>query len=543
MTNESDPLFRYHQSFEHDHFKCTTIDNLLHDQNKRTSSSFPSVLDDSNDRKEDQQFKYELIQRATTRLRRRLLEEGLSDIMRELIHKQSQLEFLRAETAATIDAVTRLENQEDCMTEDDDACSSVDQHTGDTKKQNLQLDVLERRLQTHKDQLGQIKAPETVNAKTNTAQPAPVKASLPSLSALSMSRLSSLSLMSSLFSRSPSQSDSSSSVTTFSDSMSESCTTSSIDCDPSVNDPEEQQRRHRRRRRVRHHRQRYQERAKTGESFTELEWKSQISNDWQQQNEQLFYGGLQDDYCKQHQPKSADPMMPAPTALSNHLERRNNHHHQRYESMSSIETPLDLMSMSSSSSLSSTRGLRDLPSVAHRLAAAASHARHPLSPRTPTTPPPPPPFLQESFGERTMYGDDGELETWLIRPGYEPSLTAEEEKWITPRMQALPERNVLDEAISFLDGLSEDADDGGFGEDFYFLLRHPDLCCRPLDEIKDTISQLRQDEQQLDAATWGQYGSQCTKAVACTGWKWCKFLSILATAVTISIVNGPDDLR
>ncbi|KAF7724467.1 hypothetical protein EC973_000976 [Apophysomyces ossiformis] len=561
MTNENDPLLGYYHPFDHTQFKCTTttpMDDFLIERKKCTSWTAESLNEN------DQQFKDELIQRATTRLRRRLLEEGLSDVMRELIRQQSQLEFLRVETAATIDAVTRLEDDFPTEADDDGSSTTESQRALDTKKQNLQLDVLERRLQTHKDQLGKIKRPETVPAKTNTAEPAPAKSSLTSLSALSMSRLSSLSLMSSLFSRSSSsnQSDSSSTLSMLSDTMSERSESNNLinnnnnnnntDCDVSVNDPEEQQRRHRRRRRVRYHRQRYQERAKTGESLTELEWKSQISNNWQQQqqDDQLVYR-LQDNDCKQHQPKSADPMMSAPTALSNHLERRN-YYHRRYESMSSTETPLDAMSMSSaastSSSLSNPHGLRDLPSVAQRLgnaaAAVASSARHPFSPATlSSNPSSPSPFLQDNFGEQPMYGDSG-LETWLMRPGYEPSLTEEEERWITPRLQTAPaQRNVLEETLSFLDNLSEDGDDGGFGEDVYFLLRHPDLCCRPLEEIKDTIVQLRQKEDRQNPATWGQYGTKYTMALACTGWKWCKFLSILATAVTISLVNGPDDLR
>ncbi|CAO3678386.1 unnamed protein product [Rhizopus stolonifer] len=80
------------------------------------------------------QSRSQLIQRATTRLRRRLLEENLQDLMRQLVHVQASLETIRVDTAATIANVNDM--PEDATEEG-------------IQKMNRQMDVLEKRLQSH----------------------------------------------------------------------------------------------------------------------------------------------------------------------------------------------------------------------------------------------------------------------------------------------------------------------------------------------------------------------------------------------------------
>lgn len=106
---------------------------------------------------------------------------------------------------------------------------------------------------------------------------------------------------------------------------------------------------------------------------------------------------------------------------------------------------------------------------------------------------------------------------------------------LSPKEYFYEERNVLDDAMSFLDSLSDNADDGGFGQDMDFLLRHPDLCCRPLSEIQGTMTEIQRRESQTTLAQW-------TQAACAQSWKWYKFLNVLTAAVMISVLKGPDDM-
>ncbi|KAJ8654957.1 hypothetical protein O0I10_009353 [Lichtheimia ornata] len=361
---------------------------------------------------DEQRLKDELIEKATARLRRRLLEERLSNVMHNVIEMQSQLEFLRVDAAATIDAVAKMD--------DDDG------------NQQCRLEALERRLQAHQDQLDQLKKhsnPATATAAPTTAtatdentttlcdKPAPT-------SGFSMSRLSSLSLMSSLFSRSNSSISSHSSYPMEQDrdddDVDDDC------CSVASFMTEEQQRTHRIRR-------------------------------MRLQRQQPYYSRS----CVREATYDSDE-----------------------DSDSSCDDVLsDIGTLSSASSLSRPRALYEVaPAFAKRL----NEHRHPLSPTTP----------KEYFYE---------------------------------------ERNVLDDAMSFLDSLSDNADDGGFGEDMDFLLRHPDLCCRPLSEIQGTMTEIQRRESQTTLAQW-------TQAACAQSWKWYKFINVLTAAVMISVLKGPDDM-
>ncbi|CDS06979.1 hypothetical protein LRAMOSA09502 [Lichtheimia ramosa] len=350
---------------------------------------------------DEQRLKDELIEKATTRLRRRLLEERLSNVMHNVIEMQSQLEFLRVDAAATIDAVAKMDD-------DDGKC---------------RLEALERRLQAHQEQLNQLKnnPATTTTSETATTEENSTLCDKPTApSGFSMSRLSSLSLMSSLFSRSNSSSISSHSSYSMEQDDDDDC------CSVASFMTEEQQRSHRIRR-MRLQRQQQQPYSRScymreGMTFEEEESDSSCDDD----------------------------------VLS------------------------DIGTLSSASSLSRPRALYEVaPAFAKRL----NEHCHPLSPK-------------EYFYE---------------------------------------ERNVLDDAMSFLDSLSDNADDGGFGQDMDFLLRHPDLCCRPLSEIQGTMTEIQRRESQTTLAQW-------TQAACAQSWKWYKFLNVLTAAVMISVLKGPDDM-
>ncbi|KAI8139098.1 hypothetical protein BJV82DRAFT_273901 [Fennellomyces sp. T-0311] len=391
--------------------------------------------------KEDEQhFRNDLIEKATMRLRRRLLEERLSEVMRDVIQMQSQLEFLRVDASATIDAVSNIQ--------DDD--------------QNCRLEALERRLDAHRSQLDKLKNITPANGQDEEQQKQPRTRN--SSSAFSMSRLSSLSLMSSLFSRvSPSSTRVTSRATSCYDDNDDDCM--SVASTILSDTPEERQRRHRRRTRVKYHRQAQMSRTDNDSSFlTELKWN-----------------------------EKAPTMFPMPDQPYDNPRRNDGN-----DDDDDDNTLSEFDSMSSASSLSHPRALYDvIPDAASLL-----QQHHPLSPLNMDFD-----FLSDSYQF---------------------------------------DRNVLDDALSFLDSMSDFADDGGFGEDMEFLLRHPDLCSRPLDEIRGTMVEFRRRESITVPAALYQYGagwvsslgySACAKSV-----RWCKFLSILFAAVMISVLKGPQDM-
>ncbi|KAI7879744.1 hypothetical protein K492DRAFT_208009 [Lichtheimia hyalospora FSU 10163] len=359
---------------------------------------------------DQQRLKDQLIEKATARLRRRLLEERLSNVMHNVIEMQSQLEFLRVDAAATIDAVANMDD--------------------DNGNQQCRLEALERRLQAHQDQLDQLKkqndavatATTTTTTSAATDENSTVCDKPASTFGFSMSRLSSLSLMSSLFSRSNSSISSHSSYPMEQDRGDDD----DDDCCSVASFMTEEQQRTHRLRRMRLQRQ---------------------------------------------QPYSRSCM------------RETNYDSDEDSDNSCDDVLSDIGTLSSASSLSRPRALYEVaPAFAKRL----HEHRHPLSPTTP----------KEYFYE---------------------------------------ERNVLDDAMSFLDSLSDNADDGGFGQDMDFLLRHPDLCCRPLSEIQETMTEIQRRESQTTLSQW-------TQAACAQSWKWYKFLNVLTAAVMISVLKGPDDM-
>ncbi|KAI8388788.1 uncharacterized protein BYT42DRAFT_561230 [Radiomyces spectabilis] len=494
--------------------------------------------------------KDELIQRATTRLRRRLLEEGVGDVMQEITRLQNELEFLRMDMTVTMDKITEMEHQSTKM---------------DITKQNRQLDVLERRFQAHKHQLDRLtgSTPMEKNSAHETMQSQ--ESSLLSLSAISMSRLSSLSLVSSLFSRSG-HSSTGTSVSSFNDdqdpSSADDVSVRSSCCNiDATNDPEEQQRRSRRRTRVKHHRQRYQRRLQSQDTafIEELAWQNvhekcnQYENIRQFQPESLlyrpsecnahFYGNYQtkfgeNDLDEDTYSLPSGMMSPLPTRIpQNFMDpgRQNAYNSDSYgryshDSAASSEASFHVSLASVASTLSLPQRLTDNLLYDRRLL-----HRHPLSPFSPPLMPSDDYFHHDvplPTGQRNfLYTEDHKTQTTdePASPNDVPACT-----------MIVPERNVLDDALSYLNGLDENDSDDGLREDLYMLLRHPDLSQQPWPEAQ---MYLQQQEPSIGTRSGLPHWLwNLASSAVHTGWRWCRFLSVLILAVIISVVQGPEDV-
>ncbi|KAI9267875.1 hypothetical protein BY458DRAFT_556236 [Sporodiniella umbellata] len=105
----------------------------------KTSKNLPDETTELENREQ-------LIQRATTRLRRRLLEEKLQDVMNQLIQFQAHLETVRVETSTTLKTLANI--PEEMVYES-------------VYKVNRQMDTLEKRLESHTFELSQFSCSES----------------------------------------------------------------------------------------------------------------------------------------------------------------------------------------------------------------------------------------------------------------------------------------------------------------------------------------------------------------------------------------------
>ncbi|KAI7846896.1 hypothetical protein BDC45DRAFT_527918 [Circinella umbellata] len=514
------------------------------------SPSMTTTQDRMNNKKEaEQRYKDDLIEKATKRLRRRLLEEQLSKVMQSIIQMQSQLEFLRVDASATIDAVANIQQ---------------DEHY-------TRLESLERRLKDHQKQLNQL-AKQTVNSTTTEQEDEDddntvavdtthhLQQQQEKPHTFSMSRLSSLSLMSSLFSRSASSNNTPATSRAASEAAS-SCYNDHGNSED-VNDdcvsvassmmsdtPEERQRRHRRRSRVKHHRQAKMMRT---DDVTELKWNQKAPT--------LF-----------PLPEQPTVTKTTVTPLHHHNNRMHylgNNKNNNYSNNDNDDDDIlsDIGSMSTASTMSNPRAIYDM----------LDHHRE---------------FLKNNLssyqGDTNDDDDDSQQENEIQYFNKQKTVTSTQNG--RPRHPLSPlsqnfyleekppffsekggnlsdyyefDCDVLDDALSFLDNMS--SDDGGFGEDMEFLLGHPDLCYGPLNEIlgkkamtgssyhnnqQCTKRQSRyyhgQSKVTIPTALY-HYGmswmssmgySACMKSV-----RWCKFLSILFAAMMVSVLKGPQDI-
>lgn len=504
--------------------------DLDSENEKRTSWG----LEDDDD--DEQQLRQELIQRATARLRRRLLEQGLQDVMSQVVSLQTQLETLRLDAATTIDTISGLFDDNDIKP------------TEGSQKMNRQMDVLERRLEAHKAHLHHFvsieKAEQQPKKNKHVTETAAKNEPTP-LTALSMSRLSSLSLVSSIFGRS-SIASGSSRATSVSDRCymkEEHCcqdNMSSLEDDDCISQIEN----------ISGHSYCQQQQIEHEEDhpFYDLAGKRSFKAG-------SFCGSVYHDNDQEQQYQL--PSQNENSAEIRWRRRQRRQRHQKHLEQRQQQYFSDNESSTSDnvSTFSSISGYSNVNVHSRH----QNNMYHPLSPVTP-----PPNYLADgNYFQQFMQQDSGFYkdltQSWLTSSNFND---CQENDWansILQKTNIYPERNVLDEAMSFLDSLSENGDDGGFGEDMYLLLRNPDLCCKPLSEIESTIHELRQQEKPKDISikkylldmvnpvAWCQMGIQLSTDVVykatCSSLQWCRFLSVLAAAVVISILKGPEDIR
>jgi hypothetical protein len=498
---------------ESNHADIESDDN----QQKRTSW----CIENDND---EQQLRQELIQRATTRLRRRMLEQGLQDVMRQVVSLQTQLETLRVEATTTIDTVSNIFDES--------------KTAEGTQRMNRQMDVLERRLESHKFGLSQLQDQQQLqNSVVN--QPAilaseAMEKSDSNLTAMSMSRLSSLSLMSSIFGRS---SAATSRATSVSGGVNGN-TLKKHQQDPfeSLSTLEDD------------------DNISQIESIGNPDWKPTLTNEedhpfYDLAGKRSFGAGS---FCGSvYHDIQEDPItIPAPCDNSAEIRYRRRQRRQRHKQQLE-QLQLQLQSEDDDSVISDDLSTFSSISGLSMVKNNEIYFHHPLSPTTP------PPNCTGSFfnqiQQQPMPNKESPMQAWLS--SYDGDFSDME--W---NKADYSQRNVLDEAMSFLDGLSENGSDGGFKEDVYLLLENPDLCCRPLSEIETKMNELRSHEikQPTDfmlkdilwlfkPSAWCQlamkYSSNLIYNLTCSSLRWCRFLSVLAGAVIISILKGPEDIR
>ncbi|SAM06234.1 hypothetical protein [Absidia glauca] len=205
----------------------------------------------------DSTSKSELIQKATVRLRCRLLEEGLCGAQSKVSYLQSELDDLRIELSTTENVLSKFGAPDD-----------------------RQLQALERRFNTHQHQLDRLLSTNHISTMVPIVSPPPSKPSLPANAVTTSTSFSStLSRMSSIFStsqqkpfknpsgiatdhqhrRSPPSSASSASSSNYTATTSEDEDNDSL-ASPSIQEARDKQ--SRRRRRVKQLRQEYQQRLR-----------------------------------------------------------------------------------------------------------------------------------------------------------------------------------------------------------------------------------------------------------------------------------------
>ncbi|KAL0140635.1 hypothetical protein V8B55DRAFT_1509213 [Mucor lusitanicus] len=505
-------------------------------QQKRTSWCIESDDD-------EQRLRQELIQRATARLRRRMLEQGLQDVMRQVVSLQTQLETLRVDATTTIDTVSTIFDES--------------KTAEGTQKMNRQMDILEKRLESHR--MGLVQLQEQQQQKSVVDQPASMltseamQKSDSNLTAMSMSRLSSLSLMSSIFGRS-----------SFSSAATSRATSVSGGVDQHEHFKKQIQE------------QQQQQQQDPFESLSALEdddnishiesignsdWRSATSSSVASAEDHPFYdlAGKRSfgagSFCGSvYHDNQQDPVtVPAPCNNSAEIRSRRRQRRQRHkQQLEQLQHQFEDDASVISDDLSTFSSISGLSMVKNN----EVYLQHPLSPTTP------PPHCTGSFFDQIqpypmMNSKKDPMQAWLSSHDDNDFSDMAWENTL------YSQRNVLDEAMSFLDELSENGSDGGFRQDVYLLLENPDLCCRPLSEIETKMNELRrQDTKQappsltdfmlkdvlwlLKPSAWCQlamkYSSNLIYNLTCSSLQWCRFLSVLAAAVVISILKGPEDI-
>ncbi|KAL0097431.1 hypothetical protein J3Q64DRAFT_1828679 [Phycomyces blakesleeanus] len=469
------------------------------------------------------QLKSSLIEQATARLRRRLLEEDLLGVVNQVDDLQSQLDTLRAEAAATLDAVKKTKDQP----ADDSGLDS------NMSGQDYQMKIFESRAEMFKTSLTILKTNQHVKDSDEPIKMTP-----------STSFTSTLSKMSSLFSRAKrrlsvaaSQSEAEDDVPRMQQPAEEE---TMIACDPMAADDEAQQRRHRRRRRVRHCRERY------------LELMQSYDQDLEQSESQANEQRLTEDIASES------------LSFSGHASQDIEAEYLRLLAANVPATPYSDSSSIVSDSLLDQIGQNYPKSYPVALSVVSSTLTDvtpssslllplPLPSPLPLTIPPPismAPFLP--FTETT----DPNLDHWLSEQEaqhiyssplniYPPTPNALNNNYSNNNnnnnnnnIQA-PERNAFDETLSYLDHPSFNAYDINLLEDLYEIVNDPTLSPTPEEPLKD-----KPFFDQSHVLQWLQLLLPSWLVLtAQAGWKWYKFFNVLGLALIISLFNGPDEFN
>ncbi|KAI8973439.1 hypothetical protein BDF20DRAFT_914881 [Mycotypha africana] len=604
----------------------------------------------------EQELRKELIQRATIRLRKHLLEQNLQEVMSQIISMQAQLESIRVDTAITLDTFSSLFNdgngEEDIPDLDMDEDGSSTGTTATTNstasttsvyKMNRQLGFLEKRLSAHQWSLVQLQQQQlpiygrkqkkrfsATHASTptlhNPVQMQKRDSNISTLTALSMSRLSSISLISSIFGdrstaapdafyESPATSIASSNCSDCSSNSRKQSTSQMLQHNTSTNN---NQKKH--------------DNISHMKSMHSTEWKPLFFEQQQQQQQQdgdvadedqpfydlagkhsfgvgsfcgsIYHESYNDDgavsSCNHDNPQ------PRPLASQNRWKQRQqrrkeqNYQLQQQQQQQVLEkntdhepiftsktTNKDSVSSYSSSSFSTTNTFSsaDVAEKQYHLIEEDYDTNersdnnnnilyHPLSPPTPkitTRKNIDDPVLlpqHTSKGIQKEYDNDNhyEIKNWLSHPpGCDPTNNCcnYSNQYHKEQMGPIVDRNILDEAMSFIAGISENGDDGGFQEDFYLLLNHPELLSKPFSEIEPAMHELRKayyDQQQNENHSGQmftimskipkgvfqsliQYSRGALYDITCHTLQWCRFLSVLVAAILLTLLKGPDDIR
>ncbi|KAI8878257.1 hypothetical protein K501DRAFT_32952 [Backusella circina FSU 941] len=546
----------HHQHYEDDEENHYLIQDVEIENPKRTSWCIES---------DEQQLREDLIQRATHRLKRRMLEEDLSKIMQQITVRQAHLEALEMDTTTTIDIVTDI---------------SGNSNVEEINQLRYELQLLKIRLDAHRADLQELEPTASGHSFPVSSQEMAKSTSKVSHQSSAMSRLSS----DSIFGRALSTSSRATSISDQSDSRSSLDFTS-------------EQKRERRRRRIQYQRQKYQASLARASAMDDDDDYLSLLDDSENASQHIWVSKscMDDDapfydlagkksfkqgsfcgsvYCDTDQQFAPIPVPEQGHSIDTRSRRRqkkrleqlrqkeqeeeeqhqyhHHHHQQEYQHQHYYQHSLEQDFLSDNEgSVASNMTFSSISTLSNLL----PEIRHPLSLNTPV----PQCTTNDSyFGPKGNSSNNDDMQYYknAMHAWLSDSDSVFEETQSIARIRksiesyTYPDRNVLDEAMSFLDGLGEDGDDGGFGEDMYLLLHNPDLCCRPLSEIQTTMHQLKQGQSLMSLlftmlwpGTYIQFFISMAYSTACTSLEWCRFLSILGAAVVISLLHGPKDLK
>ncbi|SAM01127.1 hypothetical protein [Absidia glauca] len=465
--------------------------------------------------------KIDLIQQATTRLRRRQLEEQLSGMMAYMAEIQTQSKHIYDQITCAMTTTQHLTDY-------------------DIGQQHTQMDLLEKQvilLQSMQQRWFPSIPTDTaslcttddngandINGSYGNHGSATAAVDDDQTASITMSRLSSLSMISSLFSRPISRATSVSEFTDV-DSTGDDHDFRHSYATPSPSTAALDQQwnqfyRHQRRLRTKNHRKRYQDRQRLNGSDD------------------------RDDVL-------ADLVIASPPSASATMKRPL---HQKYNKVTSmLALPLSTTARDLSSSSI------PLPSPPMSPLSSSNSCRSSTFPQA-TLYPHHHAYLPSDYS--TSY----DLQEDDIRTDVNDYCGSVDSQQRLDRPKEDAHYNVFEDTMDFLEQMDAalakktDGDDDGYDDQFFqdmtFLLDHPELCNQPLADLAPLLEQHHQQQQQesdqlpRSLSTMRSYGpthgpspsSPYLKDLCSSGWQWYRFLSVLSASYVVSLLKGPDDL-